>query len=250
MKVYPLLIIICLFINVFSLFAKYGHEEINTNKAYFDAREFNEGDEMHFKIEAWIHAYKSSDIIEYYYVYNDLDESNSKKYQVSFSSSTRFTEDYQDYFRKYFTIKKKKSEFGDAAEGNYLVIVLPLYSNYWIYIENAEEDEGKFPTWAIVLIVIIGVLFIAGIIFYCCYIRKKRMQIMAQTNAATVGVATAAANYATQQNIQAQVYQAQVNQVQAHAYQAQMNAPQTYSQQNYQAPVNSNDVGYSSKAIM
>ena len=127
---------------------------------------------------------------------------------------------------------------------------MQLKETNWIYIENTEEDEGKFPTWAIVLIVIIGVLFIAGIIFYCCYIRKKRMQIMAQSNAATVGAATAAANYATQQNIQAQVYQAQVNQAQAQAYQAQMNTPQTYSQQNYQTPVNSNDVGYSSKAII
>ena len=39
-------------------------------------------------------------------------------------------------------------------------------------------------------------------------------------------------------------------QAQAQAYQAQMNAPQNYPQQNYQTPINSNDVGYSSKAVM
>ena len=56
---------------------------------------------------------------------------------------------------------------------------------------------------------------------------------------------------------QAQAYQAQAQmnqqlqaQAQAQAYQAQMNAPQNYPQQNYQTPINSNDVGYSSKAVM
>ena len=82
---------------------------------------------------------------------------------------------------------------------------------------------------------------------------------MAQNNAANAVAVTTAANIAAQQNLQAQAYQAQAYQAQAQAYQAQaqaqayqtqMNAPQIYPQQNYQTPINSNDVGYSSKAVM
>ena len=77
---------------------------------------------------------------------------------------------------------------------------------------------------------------------------------MAQTNAANVAAVTTAVNIANQQNLQAQVYQAQAYQAQAQAqaqaYQVQMNAPQTYPRQNYQTPINPNDAGYSSKAVM
>ena len=281
MKVYSLLIIIFLFKNAFPLFSKYGYEEKHTSTLQFDARDFNEGEEMHFKVEARVGAYLSTDVVEYYYVDDYTSGTNTRKYHVSFSSSSRFTEDYYDYYRKYFTITKKKSEYGDAVQGNYLIIKLPISEGSWVYIENTEEDEGKFPTWAIVLIVVIVVLFIVGIIVYCC-MRRKRMKSMRKNNAATVAAATTAANIATQQaqvyqaqayqaqaeayqaQAQAQVYQAQAQaqahvnqqlqaQVQAQAYQAQMNAAQTYPQQNYQAPINSNDVGdvgYSSKAMM
>jgi len=263
MKVYSLLIIIFLFKNAFPLFSKYGYEEKHTSTLQFDARDFNEGEEMH---------YLSTDVVEYYYVDDYTSGTNTRKYHVSFSSSSRFTEDYYDYYRKYFTITKKKSEYGDAVQGNYLIIKLPISEGSWVYIENTEEDEGKFPTWAIVLIVVIVVLFIVGIIVYCC-MRRKRMKSMRKNNAATVAAATTAANIATQQAqvYQAQAYQAQAEayqaqaqaqahvnqqlqaQVQAQAYQAQINAAQTYPQQNYPAPINSNDVGdvgYSSKAMM
>ena len=281
MKAYLLLIIIFLFKNAFPLFSKYGYENLPNNKAYFDAREFNEGEEMHFKVEAAVAGYYSSDVINYYYLDDYTSGTNTKRYHVSFSSSSRFTKDYYDCYRKYFTITKKKSEYGDSIQGNYLVMELPISNDYYIYIENTEEDEGKFPTWAIILLVVIVVLFIVGIIVYCC-MRRKRMKSMRKNNVATVAAATTAANIATQQaqvyqaqayqaqaeayqaQAQAQIYQAQAQaqahvnqqlqaQVQAQAYQAQMNAAQTYPQQNYPAPINSNDVGdvgYSSKAIM
>ena len=143
MKVYSLLIIIFLFKNAFPLFSKYGYEEKHTSTLQFDARDFNEGEEMHFKVEARVGAYLSTDVVEYYYV-DDTSGTNSRKYHVSFSSSSRFTEDYYDYYRKYFTITKKKSEYGDAVQGNYLIIKLPISEGSWVYIENTEEDEGKF----------------------------------------------------------------------------------------------------------
>ena len=145
MTVYSLLIIIFLFKNAFPLFSKYGYEEEHTSTLQFDARDFNEGEEMHFKVEALVGDYLSTDVVEYYYV-DDTSGTNSRKYHVSFSSSSRFTEDYYDYYRKYFTITKKKSEYGDAVQGNYLVIKLPISEGSWVYIENTEEDEGKFPT--------------------------------------------------------------------------------------------------------
>ena len=175
---------------------------------------------------------------------------------------------------RHFTIKKKDSEYGISTTGRYLFILLPVDSGKWARVENTEEDEGKFPRWEIVVIIVVVVLIIAGIIIYCCYRRKRNRQLMAQTNAANVAAVTTAVNIANQQNIQAQVYQAQAYQAQAQAYQAQAqayqtqayvnqqlqaqaqayqaqeNAPQTYPRQNYQTPVNPNDAGYSSKAVM
>ena len=249
----------------FPLFKKYGSDISYSGFATFDAREFDEGEEMYFKVEAFEDEIIDMDIP--YNYRNDIDgTSTGSIFYAKVTSTSSYTENHHHYTRQYFKIKKQKSQFEPAGTGNYLVITLPVSPGHYCRIENTKEDEGGIPTWAIVVIIVVIVvivLIIVGVIIYCCYRRKKRMQQMSQANAATVAVASA---YANQQNLQAQIYQAQVNQAQAQAYQAQvqanqqaqaqahyqeqMNAAPNYSQQNYQTPVNSNDVGYSSKAVM
>ena len=273
MKAISFLLFISSLYYSFQLFKKYGYEVSYTGYATFDASDFDEGEEMHFKAEAYDYDIINRNI-PYYYKDSQSSSIVGISHSASVTSTSYYTEDYVDYVAKYFTIKKQKSEFSPATQGKYIVLTLPVNPGDYCLIENTKEDEGKLPTWAIVVIIVVVVLIIAGIIIYCCYRRKRNRQLMAQTNAANVAAVTTAVNIANQQNIQAQVYQAQayqaqaqayqaqaqayqaqahVNQqlqAQAQAYQAQTNAAPTYPQQNYQAPINSNDVGYSSKAVM
>ena len=280
MNAFQFLIAISLLSYSFNILTKYGSLETYDGFVIFDSNDFSDGDKMYFLLKIRDYDFTDDDI---YYYYMDIisDSINPSYHHTGYTSSSSYTEYGYLYLKKYFNIKKKKSENGISTTGRYLVIELPVDSGCWAYIENRKET--KLPTWAIVVIVIVIVLIIAGLIIYFCYRRRKRMQAVAQTNAATVATAAAAANYATQQNIQAQVYHAQANQAlaqaqvyqaqaeaqayqaqaqaQAQAYQAQMNSAQTYPPQNYQgsqpyppqnyqAPPNSNDVGYSSKAVM
>ena len=242
MKAFQILITACLLSCSFSLLKKDGVEETTSGGVIFDSNDFDDGDKMYFKLDIKENDFNSNNIL-YYYSDNIVGFSTAI-YQVGYSKTSRYTENSIDYVSKYFTIKKKKSEYGTSTTGRYIYIFFPIGDGDWARIENTEEDGGKFPTWAIVVIIVVVVLIIAGIIIYCCYRRKKRMQAMAQPNVATVAVV------GTQQNFQTQAYQAQVNQAQAQAYKAQMNAVQTYPQQNYQTPINYNDAGYSSKGAM
>ena len=262
MKAFQVLIMAFLLSNTFSLLTKYGIEETTSGGVLFDSNDFDDGDKMYFKVDLKRSDYNSLDIY-YFYVDNIVDivsvagsinPLSGNLYHTGYTKTSYYTEGSTEYMTRHFTIKKKDSEYGFSTTGRYLFIFLPVDSGKWARVENTEEDEGKFPTWAIVVIIIVVVLIIAGIIIYCCYRRKRNRQLMAQTNAANVAAVTTAVNIATQQNIQAQAYQAQAYQAQAQAqaqaYQAQMNAPQTYPRQNYQTPVNPNDAGYSSKAVM
>ena len=267
MRVFQILIMVYLLSYTFSLLSKYGIEETTNGGVVFDSNDFDDGDKMYFKVDLKRSDFNYEDI-HYYYVDN-IDDTYTRYHDTSYTKTDYYSQGSIEYMTKYFTIKKKKSEYGISSTGRYLFILLPVDSGKWARVENLEEDGGKLPTWAIVLIIVVVVLIFIGVIIFWCY-RRKKMQAMSQRNAAANAVAvTTAANIAAQQNLQAQVYQAQAYQAQAQAYQAQaqmnqqlqaqaqaqayqaqMNGPQTYPQQNYQTPINSNDVGYSSKAVM
>ena len=250
MKVFQILIMVHLLSYTFSLLSKHGVEETTNGGVVFDSNDFDNGDKMYFKVDLKRNDFNYDDI--YYYYVDNIADTSTRIYDTSYTKTSYYSQGSTEYITKYFTIKKKKSQYGISSTGRYLYIILPLDSGN-CRIENLEEeDNGKLPTWAIVLIIVVVVLIFIGVIIYWCY-RRKKMQAMSQRNAAANAVAvTTAANIAAQQNLQAQAYQAQAYQAQAQAqaYQAQMNGPQTYPQQNYQTPINSNDVGYSSKAVM
>ena len=72
---------------------------------------------MHFKIEALEYSYISlMDYVEYCYLnseYDDIDNiPSSYRYKAYIKSTSYYSERYDIYARKHFTIKKQNSEFG------------------------------------------------------------------------------------------------------------------------------------------
>ena len=156
----------------------------------FNCKDFSDGEEMYFKIRAKKGAFfYQSGYNGVYYQYIDgnigYNENNLKfvEYQTKTDSETLPSGDYQI---KYFTITKKKSDFrGTNGE------LLLLYFNIdygTVLITNTLEDEGKFETWKIVVILIAGVVVIGLIIGCYCYRRKKQLAMMNAQNAGTVGI--------------------------------------------------------------
>ena len=128
---FSLLIIFCIFSSVFPLLSKYGSKDTSDGYIVFDSSGFNEGEEMHFKIEASEFSYISLiDYVEYCYLnseYDDIDNiPSSYRYKAYIKSTSYYSERYDSYARKHFTIKKQNSEFGTSTSGNYLFLNLPI----------------------------------------------------------------------------------------------------------------------------
>ena len=280
MKAYSFLILISLLSFAFSLIVKYGSDKTSKGIVVFESKDYIEGEDMYFKIEALRNAYSSTNYVRYYYMdinldinYADFSSSNPYTYTVVFSSTEKYTKSKRKYERKYFTIKKQSVQFGSSTTGNYIVMQLPIDKGSSATVTSTKKDKEKLPTWAIAVIVVVIVIVVAvGIIGYIL----KRKKSQAVNNGSLMAPASFVAQTKKQkQAVQAQVYQNQVNQAQAQAYQAQayqnqmyqnqmnqaqyqtqgyqsqMNQAQPYPQQNYQVPVNSNDdVGYTSNAAV
>ena len=156
----------------------------------FNCKDFADGEEMYFKIRARKGAfYYQSGYDGVYYQYIDAnigyDENNLNfaNYRVKTDSEILPS---GDYLIKYFTITKKKSEFR-GTNGELLLIYFMIdYGS--VLITNTLEDEGKFETWKIVVIVVAAVVVIGLIIGCYCYRRKKQLAMMNAQNAGVVGV--------------------------------------------------------------
>ena len=284
MKFLKFIISLYLLSNVCPLLTKYGTEILTDNDVFFESKDFDDDEEMHFKIQSKSNNFDynslSSYDVEYYYFSNaDVDPSSiGDPHHVNFKKTTNEDGGYQT---KYFTIRKKRSEYRNT-NGNYLYIKFPnlrVSPSQTATITNTEEDEGKLETWAIVVIIVICVAIIAGIIIYCICRRirmKKAQQAALATNVAAINAQNqanqAAYNYAAQnaayaaaavENAQNAAYAAGVEDAQ-NAYLAQQNQAQVYQGrgQTYQAQVYQNnnytspplgsvpDTGYNSKAVM
>ena len=293
MKSLKFIISLYLLSNVCPLLTKYGTEVLTTNYAIFESKDFDDNEEMHFKIQS--HEYNFYENYEYspYNVeYNYFSGANVDVNSIGYPHHEYFKKTtYEDgnYKTKYFTIKKKRSEYSNT-NGNYLYIEfrnLHVSSVEKATITNTKEDEGKLETWEIVVIVVVIVAIIAGIIIFCVCrrMRMKRAQqaamatnvavMNAQNQAAAIHAQNQAAayNYAAQnaayqaaavENAQNAAYAAGVEDAQ-NAMLAQKNyQDQVYQgrNQNYQAqPYQNNnygsspiggapDTGYNSNAVM
>ena len=156
----------------------------------FNCKDFGDGEEMYFKIRAKEDAFyydSRYDGVYYQYIDSNVGYDENKLEFVSY----QFKTDPEilpsgNYKIKYFTITKKKSQFR-GTNGELLLIYFMI--DYGpVQITNTLEDEGKFETWKIVVIVVAAVVVIGLIIGCYCYRRKKQLAMMNAQNAGAVGV--------------------------------------------------------------
>ena len=244
-----------------SLLKKYGTEVIDDNEVIFESKDFDDDEEMHFKIQTNynnIDNYKTNSINDVEYIYfSELSADLS-----SISHGTYFLKTTEDgkLRTNYFTIKKTKRNY-NPSNGNYIYMSFPninLSNSKKATITNIEEDEGKIETWVIVVIVVVVVAIIAGfIIFFVCRCIRNR-KAMAAANANAVNYAAAqnqtAMNYAAQ-NAAYVAQSAQYAYMGEKNYQAQAQA-QAYQAQIYQDPYYASpagappDTAYTSKPMI
>jgi len=262
MKYLTFIISLCILLKVCPLLTKYGTETIYDKSFIFESKDFKNDEEMHFKIQThednfynYDDPYYNSYLydIKYYFSSNLGFTTTGGLLEIDFKKTTHEDSDLET---KYFTIKKKRSDYS-GSNGNYIYIEFPqlilnTYHNYAI-ITNTKEDEGKLETWVIVVIVVVIVAIIAGIIIFCVCRRirmKKAQQAAMAANAATIAaqnqaVANIAAQNAAYEAAAQNAYIAEQN-YQAQAYQAQV-----YQNKNYMTPPGvAPDAGYSSNAVM
>ena len=249
MKLIQLLVLIYLLSNVY-LLDKYGSEDLDGiySSIIFTSKDFEDNEEMHFKIRT-VRDNFISDEVNYYYVDQNGGDTDSRRGLYVYYKKTEYDGDYET---KFFTIKKKSIDYR-PYDGNYMVLIFHLYRNIGT-VTNTEEDEGKLETWVIVVIVVIVVAIIAGIIIYCICRRIKLAKAAQVNQARTAAVAVAANEMAAQQNA---AYMAQQNAayIVQQNYQAQQDAAymaqQNYQGQPYQDPnYMAADAGYSSNAAV
>ena len=260
MKLFSFILFLFLLSNISTLLKKYKSDNVYGMSVHFESKDFNNNDEMHFKIETYSDNFYTS--YDYYYSYNDVEyyysDINGNKLSSYHHVNFKKTSYEGNYETKYFTITKKKSQYG-SSNGDYMVITFPNLIYDWGTVTNTEEDEGKLETWAIILIVVIIVAVIVGVIIYCIC---RRIRTQKQIEASKI----AAANYASQNaaiasnmaiaaNLAAQIaaidnanYVAQQNYQVQQNYQDQQNyQAQVYQKPNYATPPQ--DQGYTSNNV-
>jgi hypothetical protein len=146
----------------------------------FNSKDFDVGEEMHFKIKALEGTFLWSGI-NYQFISSTVGYSEPDLEYAQFSLKTTYetTPSGLRYQTKYFNIVKDKNKFR-GTDGSLLLIYFMIdYGE--VEITNTEEDEGKFETWKIVVIVVvIAVAIIISIIIFC--IRRKRQLNAMQMN--------------------------------------------------------------------
>lgn len=162
--------------------SKYGTASVTADDymVVFDVSDFDEGEEMYFKIRAdydmFLWKYIFYEYIDETKQYNDADAE-----KIFFSLKVTYDETPSNYYEtRYFTIKKEKKYY-KGANGKYLLIYFMVDSGI-VLITNTEEDEGKFETWKIIVIVV-AVVVVAVVVIGCyCYRRKKQLAQMNAVN--------------------------------------------------------------------
>jgi hypothetical protein len=146
----------------------------------FNSKDFDDGEEMHFKIKALEGTFLWNGV-NYQFISSTVGYSEPELEYAQFSLKTTYetTPSGLRYQTKYFNIVKDKIKFR-GTDGSLLLIYFMIdYGE--VEITNTEEDEGKFETWKIVVIVVvIAVAIIIGIIIFC--IRRKRQLNAMQMN--------------------------------------------------------------------
>ena len=151
--------------NVGYNFTKYTTYKTFNGYAVFDSSVFNIGDIMYFKITA---EFNDKNL---YYIYLDSLEnlesilSNKDNFFESESYFDVGSSDEDDKTEiRYYKITKSKVDLNNLS-GKYLILL--IFADGRVEIENTEKDEGKASQIYTIIFSIIGVLAVGGIIFFC-----------------------------------------------------------------------------------
>jgi len=179
---------------------KYGYKTVNCDEYFvvFNVEDFDDGEEMHFKIKA-----QSGSFLNYgiYYEYisgeHGYEDDEAKYVEFNLKTTYETSPAGKQFQTKYFNIVKKKEDYKRAGIGKYLLIYF-LIDFGDVTITNTEEDEGKFETWKIIVIVVAVVVVVVVVIGCYCYRRKKQL---AQMNAVNQQQVYPSSNVVVDQNI-------------------------------------------------
>ena len=231
---------------------KYNKTYTQSSYIIFNSTDFKLDEEIYLKIS----GYFIEDYIEYQFFddYNDaiyaidtyinniqhsitvdLKKENPTKYETKKDKNNN---DGYEYYIRYYTIEKTKTNLKMAEKGNYLLILTNMDGFY--DIENTKDNQGNDKTTIIIIVVVVvAVCAIVGIIYYCCC-RKKNAAQMAQAA----------------QNNQANSARVNINNNAAYNNNLGINNNVAYNNNpgyNYNAAYNNNynnNPGYSSNAAM
>ena len=132
-----------------SLLKKYGTEVIDDNDVIFESKDFDDDEEMHFKIQTNyknIDNYKTKSINDVEYIY--FSELSADLSSISHGYlNTYFLKTTEDgkLRTNYFTIKKTKRNYS-PSNGNYIYMRFPninLSNSKKAAITNTEEMKEK-----------------------------------------------------------------------------------------------------------
>ena len=172
------IIITILFLNTkveaLQFLKKYEKVKNTDGKVIFESKDFSDGDDMYFTIEA---LGRCSSELEYGYfnTFEEITESSRTSYSVTYKSSSSSSTNGVTSSTLYFTLKKDSKEY-NGSNGNYLLLQIDCAS---VDFENTEKDDTNNSTIIIIIVIVIVVfVVILGVsIGFSCYRRKKMLQM-------------------------------------------------------------------------
>ena len=190
-KIYLYTVVFYLIINIISNtsydFTKYHSYKTFNDHAVFDCSGFNIGDMMYFKITA---VFNDENL---YYIYLDtldnlasiLTHNKDDFFETESYFDVGSSDDDDKTETRYYKIKKSEAELNNLS-GKYLILL--FFADGRVEIENTEKDEGKSSKIYTIIFSILGVLAVAGILFFCfcrdkLKCKKKDEPAIANTNA-------------------------------------------------------------------
>ena len=114
-ETFQILIMVYFLSYTFSLLSKYGIEETTIGGVVFDSNDFDNGDKMYFKVDLKRNDFNYDDI--YYYYVDNIADTSTRIYDTSYTKTSYYSQGSTEYITKYFTIKKKKSQYGISSTG-------------------------------------------------------------------------------------------------------------------------------------
>ena len=188
---YTLLAIPCLVISSYPILKKYSSVELSdSNIVLFESKDFNDDENMYFKIKTYEEGF-SDYYIDFKYFNSEAETyeySNTDDFKrADFDSNTESSADISNiYASRFFYITKSSDDYSSYYEtnGNYILMKLHLKvpsgeTKLWAIIENTQNNESNSSSTSAtiytVVIVVICIL-IVGIPLIICFCKSNKRE--------------------------------------------------------------------------